>query len=171
LVPLGLTFIPVVGDLIASYNDFQSGDYFMGCAGLILAVVPSNELFKVIDDAPTSAKGWKAVKKVFVLWNKLFTTTGGQKVLNKLPQSWKDLPGSKLQKDSSLKWVKNNGHHFRMSDAKDTPTWPSQSEPYTQFRKGNSFFDINKNPVPLQSAESHIPLDELTDDFLDWFFN
>lgn len=172
LGPILLEFIPGgVGDLIGAYNDFNSGDYFSACMGIVLAAVPFDEVRKVWKHYPEIRKGFKACYKIVILWNKLFSLPGGQKVLSKMPQAWKSLPGSKLQKDlNSLKWTKNPGHHFRLSDKKPTPKWENDKYPYAQFFKGNDFYDINKNKVPLESNAAHIKINELTDEFLDWFF-
>lgn len=90
-----------------------------------------------------------------------------------MPQSWKNLPGSKLQPDNnSLKWVQpGGGHHFRLSDKKANPIYENDKYPYAEFFKNWSFRDINGNPVPLQSNAAHIKIDNITDDFLNWFFN
>ncbi len=173
LLPIFLEFTPGIGDLIGSYNDFRSGNYFWGCVGIIASIVPGDEVIKVIQKADNIRDGWKAVKAVFRLWNKLFTSTGGRKVLNKMPRSWKDLPGKKLQSDNnSLKWVlPGGGHHFRLSDKKKYPKYENDKYPYAQFFKNGSYRDLDGNPVSLQTKAAHIRIDELTDEFLEWFFN
>lgn len=87
-------------------------------------------------------------------------------------ESWKSLPGSKLADGNGLKWVMpNNGPHFRIMDANPNGL-PSQQIPYSKFWKNGTFIDINGNSLSSGDLpEAHIPISELTDDFLDFFFN
>jgi hypothetical protein len=172
LGPLLLELIPGgIGDLIGAYHDFRDGNYFMGALGIVLAAVPGTEVVKVIKKADNFKAAFKGVYKIIVVWNKLASLPGGQRVFAKMPKAWRKIDGSKLQKDGSLKWVKNSGHHFRMSDAKMNPTYPSQNQPYAQFFKGNNYYNVNMQPVALQTDASHIPINQITPEFLDWFFN
>lgn len=171
LFPILLEFTPGIGDLIGAYNDFQAGSYFWGIVGIVGSMVPGDEVIKVIRKADNIRDAWRKVKKVFVLWNRLFTTAGGQRILNKMPKSWKDLPGSKLAYGQGLYWEKTSNHHLRIMDANPNSPWPSQHVKYVKCHKGNSFIDINGNPVPGNSPAAHIPLDDITDSFLNNFFN
>lgn len=182
LFPILLEFTPGIGDLIGAYNDFNEGNYFWGCVGIISTLVPGDEIIKVIRKADNIRDAWKKVKKIFTLWNKLFTTAGGQKVLNKMPQNWKDLPGSKLaNNEKGLRWKMSDTHSFRIMDAVPNSQWPSQQVKYTRFVKNGSYLDASGNPVPPTlpgnvpnpdfQELTHIPLSEITDSFLDNFFN
>lgn len=172
LLPILAEFTPGIGDLMGAYNDFNNGNYFWGCVGIISSIVPGDEIIKVIRKADNIRDAWKSVKALYRVWNNLFPLAGTQKVFNKLPQAWKDLPGSKLSNNNQgLKWNLNSGHHFRIAEANPSSQWSSQHVPYAKFFKNGSYRDLNMNPVSNQSAESHIPIDDLTDSFLDSFFN
>lgn len=47
----------------------------------------------------------------------------------------------------------------------------SQQVDYVKAHKGNSYLDLNGNPVSGNSPEAHIKLEDITDSFLDNFFN
>ena len=90
-----------------------------------------------------------------------------------MPKAWRNVPGIKLQKVLNiLKWTKNPGHHFRLSDKKPNPNpnHPNEFAPFGEFFKDGHCRDKFGNPVPLQSNAAHISLDEINDTFLDWFF-
>ena len=92
--------------------------------------------------------------------------------MNKLPQSWKDLPGSKLADNGKgLYWQKTGNHHIRLMEANPNSPYPSQQVNYIKAHKGNSFLDTNGNPVSGSSPEAYIRLEDITDMFLDNFFN
>lgn len=180
LLPILLEFTPGVGDLIGSYNDFHEGNYFWGAFGIVSAFVPGDEIIKVIRKADNIRDAWKNVKKIFVLWNKLFSTVGGQRILNKLPQSWKDLPGSKLANGEGLFWRKDNFNNLRIMDANPNSSWPTQQVKYVRLTKNGQRLDKFGNPVPSTlpggvqnpnfERDSHIPLSDVTDELLEIFF-
>ena len=92
-----------------------------------------------------------------------------------MPQSWKDLPGSKLADGNGLFWKKNDFYHMRIMDGNPNADWPSQQVKYTRFFKNGSYLDINGNPIHSNNQNfeelTHLPLSSITDDFLDSFFN
>jgi hypothetical protein len=183
LGPLALELIPGgVGDLIGAYNDYSNGNYWSASLSIVLAVVPYNEIKKVWDKAPDIQKGFKACYKIVVLWNKLLTTPGGQKVLNKMPQAWKNLPGSKLaETGKGLKWTKDGSNEIRIMEAVPNSQYQSQRVNYVRLKKGGSYLDINGNPVPTTlpgnvpnpnfQELTHLPLSVIDDNLLELFFN
>ncbi|MCB9292796.1 MAG: hypothetical protein H6559_06655 [Lewinellaceae bacterium] len=175
LFPILLEFTPGIGDLIGAYNDFHAGHYFWGCVGIVGAIVPGDEVIKVIRKADNIRDAWRKVEKVFTLWNKLFSTVGGRRVLSKMPESWKGLPGSKLADKQGLYWKKDNFNNLRIMDGKPKSPWPNQRVPYVRVTKNGVRLDEFGNPVDPNSPNfqelTHIPLSAITDDFLDKFFN
>ncbi len=97
----------------------------------------------------------------------------GRKVIYKFLMSRFNILDASVQKKGySIKWIiPEGGHHFRMSDKKLNPQFQNESKPYAKFYKGSSWRDINRIEVPEQSAAAHIAIEDLTDSFLDWFFN
>ncbi len=177
LAPILLEFTPGIGDLIGSYNDFQAGSYFWGCVGIISAIVPGDEIIKVIRKADNIRDGWKKVKKVFTLWNKLFSTIGGQRILNNMPQSWKNLPGSKLSNNSKgLKWKKGPHHEIRVMDADPNSIRSWHQQKYVRMKKNGNFlgtdgiYHQNDGSDAFQIL-THLPVDDVTDSWLTNFFN
>ena len=172
LGPIALELIPGgIGDMIGAYNSFHAGDYWQACLGVVLVVVPGDEIIKVWQKYDDIKKGMKAVLKFINIYQKLAGLPGVQKVFSKLPQVWKDLPGSKLADGNGLRWVKSQSHHFRIMEPDLNSPWPSQNVPYAKFHKGNSHIDINGNPVAGDSPDAHIPVSLINDTFLDNFFN
>lgn len=175
LLPVLAEFTPGIGDLIGAYNDFKDGNYFWGVFGIISTFIPGDELLKAWRKADNIRDGWKAVKKIFTLWNKLFTTLGGQKILNRMPQSWKDIPGSKLAQGDGLYWRKDTYNNLRIMDGNPNSPYPNSQNPYVRVTKNGSRLDKYGNPVnpndPDFQLKTHIPLSEITDNFLDTFFN
>ncbi len=96
----------------------------------------------------------------------------GRKVIYKFLMSRFNILDASVQKKGySIKWIMNaGGQHFRLSYTDLFPKWENDKYPYAQFFKGNDYYDINKNKVPLESNGSHVKIDDLTDEFLDWFF-
>ena len=183
LGPLALELIPGgVGDLIGAYNDYSNGNYWSASLSIVLAVVPYNEIKKVWDKAPDIQKGFKACYKIVVLWNKILTSPGGQKVLNKMPQTWRNLPGSKLaETGKGLKWIKDGSNEIRIMEAVPNSQYQSQRVNYVRLKKGGSYLDINGNPVPTTLPRNvpnpnfqeltHLPLSVIDDNLLELFFN
>lgn len=157
----------------------MKGDHF-GPLFIIATVIPGDEIIKVINKTDDVRDAWKLVGKLFSLWDKLMTTPGGQKILNKMPQNWKDLPGSKLADGEGLYW-KNGTSNLRIMDANPASALPSQQVQYVRLTKNGSRLDINGNPVPstlpggIENPDfqelTHLPLSGITDDLLDLFFN
>ncbi len=197
LLPVLLEFTPGIGDLIGAYNDFEQGNYFWGCIGIVSAIVPGDEVIKVIRKADNIRDGWNKVKKIFTLWNKVFSLAGGQKVLAKLPQAWKDLPHNKLAtKSDGLVWNLNpSSHHFRLMDEVPGSQIQNKKVPYSRFIKalpgqGTSFMTTTgdwMSPTgvqnefihngtkylktnPIFQELTHIPISDITDEMLDLFF-
>ncbi|MCO6493862.1 MAG: hypothetical protein J5I98_35915 [Phaeodactylibacter sp.] len=176
LFPILLEFTPGIGDLIGAYNDFQAGSYFWGCVGIVGAIVPGDEVIKVIRKADNIRDAWKKVEKVFTLWNKLFSTVGGQRILGKMPKSWKGLPGSKLARTSKgLKWRKDAFHELRIMDAdpKSIRSWHQYQ--YVRMKKNGNYLGTDGNYHQNDGSDAfqiltHIPLDQVMDDWLDAFF-
>lgn len=177
LLPILLEFTPGIGDLIGAYNDFQAGNYFWGCVGIISAVVPGDEVIKVIRKADNIRDAWVKEKKVFTLWNKLFSTTGGQKILNKMPQSWKDLPGSKLaDSQKGLKWKKDSFHELRIMDADPNSIRSWHQYKYVRMKKNGNYLGTDGNYHQNDGSDAfqiltHIPIDQVADNWLINFFN
>ena len=180
LGPLALELIPGgIGDLIGAYNDYSNGNYWSASLSIVLAVVPYNEIKKVWYKAPDIQKGFKACYKIVVLWNKLLTTTGGQKILNKMPQAWKNLPGSKLAKsESGLVWTKTDFHELRVMEKNLNS--PNQFHHYDYARlikhgkylgKDGNYYQ--KGTIPDEDFQNltHIPIDQITNEWLEVFFN
>ncbi len=162
-------FIPTIGDFIGAYNDFQQGQYFMSSVTLLIGIFTPNEIGKVFKNAPTIKKGWSRVIKVAELTEYFQNVPGAMKIFNKLPDTWKNIKGSKLLSDTDkgFRWVKESNHVLRVMQ-------PSTKTPYNygRFFKNGSYYDINKNPVyESNDPASHIDLNLITDDFLEWFFN
>lgn len=171
-----------IGDLIGAYNSFNDGDYWMASLNLVLVFVPANEVVNAFHKGKDIRKGFKAVGKIVILWNKLLSLPGGQKVLNKTPQAWKSLPGSKLaDSEKGLKWTKNADNELRIMEAVPNSQWISQRVNYVRLKKNGSYLDINGNPVPTTLSGNipnpdfqeltHLPLSEMSDNLLDNFFN
>jgi hypothetical protein len=173
LGPLALELIPGgIGDMIGAYNSFKSGHYWEASLSVVLVVVPGDEIIKVWQKYTDIKKGMKAVLKFINVYQKLAGLPGVQKVFNKLPQAWKDLPGSKLaDTQTGLKWTKAENHVMRIMEGNPSSPYPNSQNPYGRFVKNGSYYDINKNPVNSEAESGHIPIGQLTDDFLDWFFN
>ena len=176
LGPLALELIPGgVGDLIGAYNDYKSGNYWSASLGIVLTVIPLNEISKAYNKYPEIKKGFKAVYKIVYLWNKLLTLPGGQKVLNKLPQAWKNLPGSKLADGNGLYWKMTDYFNLRIMDGNPKSKWVNQQKPYVRLVKNGSRLDKYGNPIQSNNPDfeelTHIPITEITDGLLDIFFN
>ncbi len=195
LLPVLAEFTPGIGDLIGAYNDFQNGDYFWGIFGIISTLIPGDEMLKAWRKADNIRDGWKAVKAVWRVWDNIMGLVGSQKVLNKLPQAWKDLPGSKLANNQKgLAWQMNqSSYHFRLMEAVPGSQNPNKQVPYARFLKsgsgtgymtttgdwavptgvanqyihnGTTYFKTD----PIFQELTHIPIDDITDDMLDDFF-
>lgn len=177
LFPILLEFTPGIGDLIGAYNDFHAGHYFWGCVGIVGAIVPGDEVIKVIRKADNIRDAWKKVKKVFTLWNKIFSTVGGQWILNKMPRSWKELPGSKLAKtNKGLKWRKDAFHELRIMDADPNSIRSWHQYKYVRMKKNGNYLGTDGNYHQNDGSDAfqsltHIPIDQVSDDWLTAFFN
>jgi hypothetical protein len=143
----------------------------MGALGVVLAAVPGTEVVKVIKKADNFKDAFRSVYKIVVVWNKLASLPGGQRVFAKMPKAWKDLPRSKLANNQNgLYWQMSSNFHFRIMDANLSSLHASQRVPYAKFHKGNGFLDVNGNKVAGNTEAAHIPLSDITNDFLENFF-
>lgn len=170
-IEVALGFVPVLGDLMSAYDNLVQGAIFWACFDLAGVLFP-NELFKVVKNADNVKDAWKAAKAFWRIWNKVGNLAGSQKVWNKLPQSWKDLPGSKLSDfNNGLYWQKSSNHHMRLMEPNLNSPHASQHVPYAKFHKGNGFLSKDGVIVPGNSPEAHISIEDINDTFLDTFFN
>ncbi len=189
LGPLLLELIPGgVGDLIGAYNDFSNGNYFMGSLGIVMAAVPVNEVFKVVQKGDSIRKAFQKVYKIVVVWNRLSGVPGGQRVISKIPKAWRDLPGSKLASNwNGLAWKLNPQNEFRLMEAVSNTHIVNKTVPYARLNKNGKFLGVNNKlvykandkyyeegvEITLQQFEefSHVPISNLTDDILNKFFD
>lgn len=94
-----------------------------------------------------------------------------------MPQSWKDLPGSKLaDSQKGLMWKKDSFHELRIMDADPNSIRSWHQYKYVRMKKNGNYLGTDGNYLQNDGSDAfqiltHIPIDQVADNWLINFFN
>lgn len=96
--------------------------------------------------------------------------------MNKMPQAWKDKPGSKLLKtEQGLQWKFTEHYNIRVMDGNPSSQFQNQKSPYVRLVKNGTRMDKYGNYIQSNHPDfeelTHIPINEVSDELLEIFFN
>ena len=76
-----------------------------------------------------------------------------------IPKNWEKIPADKKE---GIKYIdpKNRGNDVRIQRGNPTSQYPKQRGDYVKWKKNGQYLDKRGKPVPGDSPEAHIPVDE-----------